>query len=96
MTCSHPGPCAHTLSARECDTMSRALARKYDVNLVWLFAELSPGVWCLYSPDRRTPAHIGTLEEIIEAYHARAPVIFTRVGIPEKRDERLSNLTFNI
>ena len=62
----------------ECKYLQRAEARKYDANLTWHMAEILPGMWALYSPDRRTPKHIGELNAVIATYKSREPVVFSR------------------
>lgn len=72
-----------------------AQARKYDVNLTWLIAELEPDTWCLYSPVRREPVCIGTLDEIIAAYRSREPFVpYERTAVRKSR--RFENVIINL
>lgn len=93
----HPENCDH-LSAATCALRQRAEARKYDVNLTWLFAEIEPDVFVLYSPIRREVILIGTIEEILAAYRARKP--FIRVTQSEltrlRPSSRFQNVKVNI
>jgi len=91
--CTHTGPCSSAHFIRDCGAVQFAGARKYDVNLVWQFAELRPNLFALYNPIHRDVACIGTIEDCLAVYRARTPYVY-RPG--PKQEPKFSGLTFNL
>ena len=75
-----------------------ARSRKYDSSLVWHFAEIKPGLFALYSFDRRDdPIICETWDEVLEHYRARKPYVPARRLMLEPRAEiDLSKLEITI
>lgn len=58
------------------DNYYLAQAKKYSPDLTWLFAELRPGLFALYSPIRREPTLITEdWNEVLQAYRDREPFV---------------------
>lgn len=97
MECSHSGPCAAELSPAICARRQQAESVKYSVNLTWQFAEIEPDFFALYNPIHREVAALGTIEECLAVYRARAPYV-ARPYIPSRAPRRIdtSKLEFNI
>lgn len=74
----------------------KALARKYDVNLTWHFAEIEPGLFALFNPIHRDLECLGTIEEVLVAYRARKPYVHQPRTVATAPKGKFAHVNFNI